>query len=186
MSKTTSAEKIIERHVVWALGAGLMPIPLFDIASVTAVQLDMLKQLADEYEVDYSASSGKAFVSALTGSTLARFAASAIKIVPGVGTVAGGISMSAMSAASTYALGQVAVGHFRANRRLLDMDMDEAREAYEETLKRGKEYASGVGNRREAARSVYQTLEKLAELREKGVITDAEFEEQKRKLLEGL
>ena len=85
-----------------------MPIPLFDIASVTAVQMDMLKQLADEYDADYSSSSGKAFVSALTGSTLARFAASAIKIFPGVGTVAGGISMSVMSAASTYALGQVA------------------------------------------------------------------------------
>ncbi len=79
MSKTTSAEKIIERHVVRALGAGLMPIPLFDIASVTAVQMDMLKQLADEYGADYSTSSGKAFVSALTGSTLARFAASVIK-----------------------------------------------------------------------------------------------------------
>ena len=186
MSKTTSAEKIIERHVVWALGAGLMPIPLFDIASVTAVQMDMLKQLADEYGADYSASSGKAFVSALTGSTLARFAASAIKFLPGVGTVVGGISMSVMSAASTYALGQVAVGHFGANRRLLDMDIDEAKEAYEEALKRGKEYASGVGNQREAARSVYEALEKLAELREKGVIGDADFEEQKRKLLEGL
>ena len=78
MDKQVQANKIVSDHVVWSLGAGLMPIPLFDIAAVTAVQMDMLKQLSDLFEVDYSKSAGKAFVSALTGSTFASGSSSAI------------------------------------------------------------------------------------------------------------
>ena len=46
-TKAKTADEIIRSHVLWALGAGLMPVPLFDIAAVTAVQMDMLKQLAE-------------------------------------------------------------------------------------------------------------------------------------------
>jgi hypothetical protein len=71
MSQRTQADAIIRSHVLWAMGGGLIPIPLVDFAAVTAVQLEMLQQLAHLYGVDYSRSNGKAFVSALTGTTLA-------------------------------------------------------------------------------------------------------------------
>ena len=87
MTKGDEAENIITTHVVWSLGARLMPVPLFDIAAVTAVQMDMLKQLAELYEADFSKATGKTFVSALTGSTFARIGASLVKAVPGVGTI---------------------------------------------------------------------------------------------------
>ena len=83
MSKEAETDKIIRTHVLWSMGAGLMPVPLFDIAAVTAVQMDMLKQLAGAFEVDYTSSTGKAFVSGLTGGTVARIAASLVKAVPG-------------------------------------------------------------------------------------------------------
>ena len=66
------ADEIVRSHVLWSMGAGLMPIPLFDIAAVTAIQIDMLKQLTACHGVDFSQSHGKAFVGALTGSTFAR------------------------------------------------------------------------------------------------------------------
>ena len=109
MSTQPSADNIITRHVLWSLGGGLILVPLFDIAAVTAIQMDMLKQLAELYDADYSNSSGKAFVSALAGSTVARLGASMINAVPGIGTAIGGVTMSVMSGASTYAIGQVAV-----------------------------------------------------------------------------
>ena len=43
MSKEHSADGIIKSHVVWAMGGGLIPVPLFDIAAVTAIQMDMLR-----------------------------------------------------------------------------------------------------------------------------------------------
>jgi len=58
-NKREEADKIIKSHVLWAVGAGLVPLPLFDVAAVTAIQMDMLKQLAALYQVDYSTSTGK-------------------------------------------------------------------------------------------------------------------------------
>ena len=80
--KERNAEKIVSTHVLWSLGAGLMPLPLFDIVAVTAIQVDMLNQLANEYDVDFSASTGKTFVAALTGVTFARIGASMLKVIP--------------------------------------------------------------------------------------------------------
>ena len=154
-----------------------MPIPLFDIAAVTAVQMDMLKQLAELFEVEYSTSGGKGFVSALAGGTVARIGASAVKMIPGIGTVIGGVSMSVMSGASTYAVGQVAVTHFGSKADLMDIDLDWAKKAYSELFEKGKETES---------KDVYESLEKLGRLKEQGVVTDAEFEAQKHKLLERL
>ena len=112
MASRFEAEKIIRTHVLWAMGGGLIPIPLVDFAAVTAIQLEMLQQLAELYQVNYSKSNGKAFVSALTGTTLASLGASMLKAIPGIGSLVGGASMSIMSGASTYAVGQVAINVF--------------------------------------------------------------------------
>ena len=108
MNKRKEADKIVRRHVLYAMGAGLVPVPLIDIAAVTAVQIDMLRQLANLYGSDYSVSNGKAFASALAGSTLARLGATVVKSMPGIGTLVGGTSMSILSGASTFAVGKVA------------------------------------------------------------------------------
>ena len=124
MSKDQEADRIIKSHVVWAMGGGLIPVPLFDIAAVTAIQMDMLKELSELYKVDFSRATGKRFVSALTGSTFVRLGASLFKVVPGVGTILGGVSMSVMSGASTYAVGQVAKGAFGSENSLGGIDLD--------------------------------------------------------------
>src|SRR5262249_48329688 len=102
MSKET--DRIINEHIIWSMGAGLVPVPLLDIAAVSAIQLDMLKQLSTHYGVKYTESEGKVFLSALTGSIFAKLAANAIKLIPGIGSVIGGISMAVLSGGSTYAL----------------------------------------------------------------------------------
>ncbi len=76
MSYRSQANKIIEKHVIWSLGGGLIPIPLVDFAAVTAIQVDMLGQLANLYGVKYTESNGKKLVVALTGTTLAKIGSS--------------------------------------------------------------------------------------------------------------
>ncbi len=186
MSKKQKADKIVRQHVLWALGGGLVPIPLLDIVAVTAIQMDMLKQLSDLYEVDYSKSKGKAFASALTGSTFASIGASVIKAIPGIGTVVGGLSMSALSGASTYAIGHVAINHFEASGNLLNVDLKWAKKAYDEAFEKGKEFVSDLEGEEEASKDVFKALDKLGQLKEKGVITEEEFEAQKQKLLDRL
>ena len=92
-----AVDRIIRTHVIWASGAGLIPLPLIDLAAVTAIQVDLLNALSKHYGVPFDAASGKSLVTALTGTTLARIGASAIKAIPVVGFLVGGLSMSVMS-----------------------------------------------------------------------------------------
>jgi len=184
MSQQTQAEAIIRNHVLWAMGGGLIPIPLVDFAAVTAIQLEMLQQLAQLYGVDYSRSNGKAFVSALTGTTLASLGASFLKAIPGFGTVLGGASMSITSGASTYAVGQVAVSHFSNSGTLNDFVEDNLRTAYNTAFERGKSYVSDLEKEKgDDAATIYQALEQLGKLRDQGILTEEEFQTKKQELL---
>lgn len=204
--KRESANEIVRNHVLWSMGAGILPIPIADVAAVSAVQLNMIRKLCDKYEVDYSESLGKSLITALVGGTIARLGASLIKGIPLVGPILGSLPMSLMSGASTYAVGQVFISHFEANGTLDNFDIEVWRRTYEEQLERGKEFAarwkgeakSGNGysakNPTNGSNSsttappdmdtIIAKLEKLNELKSKGIITDEEFLAQKQRLLQ--
>jgi len=186
MADRQRAEKIINQHIVWAIGAGLVPVPILDIAAVSAIQLDMLKQLSTMYGVSYSESEGKAWLSALSGSILARLAANAVKLIPGIGSILGGISMAALSGASTYALGQVAVAHFESDGDFSNLDLSAAKRAYDQEFEKGKQVASKIAEEKAGSKEVFEKLERLKQLRDKGVISDDDFDAMKKKLLDAL
>lgn len=175
---------------MYSLGAGLVPIPLLDIAAVSVVQLDMLRQLAKLYGKDFKESSGKGLISAISGSTMARMGASMVKSIPGIGSILGGVTMSALSGASTYAVGQVFIWHFGGGGDLSDFNFDKAREIYEREFEKGKKVAKDVENESntnaEEDVDIYSKLEKLAKLKAKGVITEEDFLAQKKRLLDSL
>src|SRR5688500_11802427 len=122
MTTRDEASMIIRRHALWAGAAALLPLPLLDLAAVTVVQLDMLRQLSELYARNYDAMRGKAFVSALTGSTLATLAASMVKALPGVGTIIGGVSGMVIAGASTFAVGEVTADVFESGKDISDID----------------------------------------------------------------
>ena len=184
--RSQRADRIIHSHTLWSMGAGLIPVPMFDILAVSAIQVDMLKQLAEAYEADFTENIGKTFVTALTGGTFARIGASLIKAVPGVGTLVGGASMSVLSGASTYAVGQVAKRHYETGGNLVDIDLDSARKTYDDAVERGKKVVGDLKNRETESKDVYTSLERLSGLKQKGVITEEEFEAKKREMLERL
>jgi uncharacterized protein (DUF697 family) len=186
MDKKQQADGIVTSHVLWSMGGGLIPLPFVDVAAVTFVELDMLEQLARLYGVDYSEGIGRSFITALAGTTLAKLGASAIKAIPGVGSLIGGLSMSILSGATAYALGQVAISQMSSGGSLMNLDLEWAKQAYQEAYERGKDVASKLEKEKDSSKHVIETLEKLGELKEKGVITEAEFEAQKEKLLDRL
>ncbi len=179
-------ESIIRRHVLWSLSAGLIPVPVADIAAVTAIQLDALKQLARHHGVDCSEDSGKTFVAALSGGTFARVGASAVKAIPGLGSVLGGLTMSVISAASTFALCQVASRQFRTGRNLITENVDWARDAYKEALEQGKKFVRTLKDRGvdQQVEETCQTISQLQSLRDKGILTTEEYETKKAAALE--
>jgi uncharacterized protein (DUF697 family) len=183
VSKRDNTEQVVKRHVLWSIGAGLVPLPILDIVAVSAIQLDMLKQIGSEYGVSFSESEGKAWVSTLAGNLVARIGANALKLIPGIGSVLGGVAASGLAGASTYAIGQVAINHFEAGGSFANLDMDAARRAYEQELERGKQVAKDLSNEKKDS---LDKLERLGQLRDKGVLTEHEFEEQKKRVLASL
>src|SRR5262249_29658328 len=46
LGRKVRADAIIQKHILYSTGAGLIPIPVADLAAVTAVQVSMLEELA--------------------------------------------------------------------------------------------------------------------------------------------
>ncbi len=175
-------DDLIKKHVLFSMTAGAIPIPLADIAAVTAIQLDMIKEIAELYDVPYDKNRGKSIASSLAGASFARFGASIIKSVPGVGTLAGLASQVVLSGASTYALGRIFESHFSADGDLFDLETDAVKKKYKEFLKKGKDFASSLKKNDKGA-DIFETIEKLKELKESGAISEDEYEKTKKELL---
>lgn len=200
-TKTESAEKAIRNHMMWSMGAGLIPFPLADLFTVGAVQLDLIRKLCKIYEVDFKEEEGKAIITSLTTSMLAKVGArTAIKLIPGIGSVIGGVTMSVLSGASTYAVGHAFRTHFEKGGTILDIDLNRIKKVYQEKFEKGKEEAKqyheknrssstspqaeqGHSTPSEPNDDVVQKLKDLKELLQEGIITDDEFERMKKKFI---
>ncbi len=189
--------------MMWSMGAGLIPLPLADLFTVGAVQLDLIRQLCKVYEVDFKEEEGKAIVTSLTSSALAKIGArTAIKLIPGIGAIIGGVTMSVLSGASTYAVGKAFQTHFEKGGTILDIDLNRLKKVYQEKFEKGKEEAKkykkegtrasespNLTNKPETHDSsngsddTVQKLKDLGELRREGIITEDEFERMKKKFI---
>ena len=199
VERSKHADSIIRNHVIWSMGAGFIPVIVADVLAISALQLDMIRQLCRVYDVDYSETQGKAIVSALTSTAIARLTAGRlIKIIPGVGSILGGVTLSAFAGASTYALGEVFKKHFETGGTILDFDTARLKKLYKEKFEKGKKVVENWRKEEqvkeekvdETAASAGSTgnvlgrLRELGELKEQGVISEAEFEQMKKKLID--
>jgi uncharacterized protein (DUF697 family) len=184
-----NANSIIKNHMIWSMGAGFIPVPIADLFAVSAIQLDMIRQLCKLYGIDFKQTEGKAIISSLTGSGLARLGARAVKFIPGVGSILGGVTMAALSGASTYALGEVFKKHFETGGTFLDFDSERLKKYYNEKFEKGKEVAEELRKKQEStakaadATSGIEKLKELADMKAAGILTDEEFEIMKKKII---
>lgn len=188
--RASQAKSIVNNHIVWAMGAGVIPVPVVDIAAVAAIQIDMLKKLSSLYQVNFDEERGKSWLSILSAGFASRVAANALKLVPGVGSVIGGGAMAITSGASTYALGTVVSGHFARNGTFEDLDLDAAKKEFDAAYSEGKKVAKDLKTQgqdtpppADDAADPLERLERLAALKERGVLTDEEFAAAKAKIL---
>ena len=113
-----AARRIVERHRNYAAVGGLVPLPAANIASVTAVNLRMVKQLSEVYGVPFQRDRTRSLIITLiagaapTGAGLAA-ASTLMWIVPG--GLIWGLGASAITAgALTRGIGMVFVDSFEA------------------------------------------------------------------------
>jgi uncharacterized protein (DUF697 family) len=175
------------------MGAGLIPVLIADIFAVSALQLDMIRQLCKVYQINFAETQGKAIVTSLTSSTVARITAGSVaKMIPGLGSIIGGITVSVFAGASTYALGEVFKKHFSSGGTILDFDPERLKKLYKEQFEKGKKVVEEIKNKEEQSttsnksggeNSIVTRLRELAELKEQGIITEEEFAAMKKKIL---
>src|SRR5712691_2994009 len=130
------ATKLVDRFSLWSGAAGLIPLPLVDIAAVGGVQLQMLRRLSEIYGVPFADNRGKSIIASLEGSVLPASTAtttgigvaSALKAIPGVGTVMASLTMPVFSAGATWVIGKVFIQHFASGGTLLDFNPPDYRE----------------------------------------------------------
>ncbi len=181
--KEGNIDSIIKKHIAFSITAGAIPIPLVDFVAITAIQLDMLKQISDFYGVRFDRNEGKSLASSMIGVSIAKIGASFIKAIPGVGTVAGIGAQVILAGASTYALGKVFELHFANEGTLANFDPKKMKKEYDGFLAKGKGIAKKM-KEDSTQEDVFNTIEKLKQLHESGAITEEDFEKTKKKLLE--
>ncbi len=171
------------------MAAGAILVPIVDIAAVMAIQMDMLSQLARIYGVDFNGERGKSIALSLItstfGTTLGRLGASAVKTIPGVGTVLGVSSQVILSGAATFAIGKVFQSHFESGGNFFNFNVKKMKGEFEESLDIGKKVAKDRKNKA-SKDDILAAIEKLKELKDKGTISEEEFEKSKTELLRKL
>jgi len=147
-TQVKTADQIIKDHVWFSTVPGFLPIPLLDIAAITGIQLDMIKQLCRLYNIDYNAQKGKSITTALVSTVLSRVQAyavrSALKAIPVVGWALGGATMATFAGASTYATGAVFKEHFEEGGTLNTLDPESFQNFYKQQMEKGKQFVEDL------------------------------------------
>lgn len=147
LTKELTAENMIKNYVIASVGASIVPVPLFDIAAVVAIQIRMIQKLSQMYGTSFSDRMARNVITALGGGVIGygagfAVAASASKLIPGIGWMIGMASLPLVSGASTYAVGRAVVKHFENGGSLFDFSAEDMRAYYREQLEKGKELAA--------------------------------------------
>lgn len=137
------AVAIVDKRAKWAAAGGVLPIPLIDIAAIAAVQLTMLRELSEIYDVPFSKNRGRAIISALVGSIFpwaagVGLAGLIVKATPVLGWGVGLATISVLAGASTRAMGLVFTQHYESGGTLFDFDPDAMRDHYRREYEQAK------------------------------------------------
>lgn len=148
----STAQHIAKNGVIGAMAVALVPVPAFDMAAVMAINLKMLHALGEHYGVPFSENVAKSTVLSLA-SGVAPVAcimglSSVLKLIPGIGTVAGTAGTSVLAGAFTYAVGKVFIQHFESGGTFVDFDPASVRDVFRRAVDEGKSMAGAAGEGR--------------------------------------
>lgn len=144
-------DKVLKHHILGAIGVGLLPLPVVDYVALTGIQLNLLRKIAQMYQVPFFKDKVKNIISPLVGAAVPGImglplAVSLAKLIPALGTTLGVLTMPVLCGASTYALGKVFIQHFASGGTFLTFDPDKVKAYYAEMFEEGKRVAEQVKN----------------------------------------
>ena len=109
--KNQKATEIVNQTVAMAFGEGFIPVPVADIFMLIPTEITMMARITNIYGLEMTRDKLKRilfimFSSVGAASASVFFAKSLIKIIPGIGTIAGGLLNGAAAGLMTQAFGR--------------------------------------------------------------------------------
>ena len=122
-----NARALVKQYCGWSAGAGLVPIPVLDVAALTVVQVKMLRRLTRLYGLKFSENDGKTYVSSLLSSLTATSlgvsaAGRGLMFFSGIGRLVGFLAMPVFAAAFTWAVGRIFIYHYESGGSFFSFD----------------------------------------------------------------
>ncbi len=142
--KDKRAQTVIEKHVLLAMGAGFIPVPLADLAALATLQVRLVSALGEVYHVpNVEPTRSKTIITTLFRSLgLTTIAVGGIgslsKVAPILGTLFGTSTIAALSGSLTYATGVIFKNHFAQGGTLENFDLTRQREHFKRAFNTGK------------------------------------------------
>lgn len=138
----SKAENIVKSHAMVAMAGGLVPFPLVDVAVLVSNQVKMIHSLSKLYDVPFKEVRVRSTVIALLGGAApvaGVMGMSALKIIPGIGTLIGSGGVSVTGGALTYAVGRSFIRHFEGGGDTRSFDLQKMRNLFRRELKAAKD-----------------------------------------------
>ncbi|SMF44580.1 Uncharacterized conserved protein, DUF697 family [Tistlia consotensis] len=145
---------IVRRHAIYAAAGGLIPLPVVEFFTSSAIQLRMVGQLCDHYGLHFSEQAVKAAIGTMVGSALpvgtaGYVSSSLVRFVPFLGPVIGLTTLPALAAAMTWAVGRVFAWHFANGGTLENFDAaakkEQVKREFQEGKRRAAEFVKNAG-----------------------------------------
>jgi uncharacterized protein (DUF697 family) len=124
--KDLAATEVVKKYSVYAAASGLLPMPMVDMAAITAINVKMLSEIGNLYGQKFENDRVRPILASLIGGVAAT------KLGYGIGASALK-SMPAFASAVTYAVGKVFIQHFASGGTFLDFDPDKVRAYFNST-----------------------------------------------------
>ena len=136
-------EEIIKKHSLLAAGLGIVPVPVFNLLSVSAIQISMVQSVARLYNVEAKKSSVKNIIASVLGGLgatgIAGLAAGSLSAVPVIGGSLIAFSAPALNGFTTYAIGYMFAKYYESPDGFLKANAHALTEWFKEGFKEGRE-----------------------------------------------
>ena len=137
-------EKAIRTSVYTAAGIGIVPMPLFNTAAVTASNLNLARKLANIYGVEFKEGVAKKIIASIIGAgagvLASPFVESVVSLVPVIGLPLTIGTKPALNATTTYALGRMFVTHFERGGSFVGANANAMKEDFKDAFKNSREW----------------------------------------------
>jgi P-type E1-E2 ATPase len=138
LPSTKKGEWIVRRHAALAAAAGSVPIPLVDFAAISGVTLNMLRRLADHYDIEFRTETARAGISSLVngGTSLLAYRPMSLLLgaIPVFGHLAKLVVGPLVSGSLTYAIGRVFLLHFSLGGTFHNFNLNQYRDSFSEMV----------------------------------------------------